>query len=404
MSTNIVLSDVKRKWKVKISNEAAKLSEYLNIVIDYDELNDNNADEEIIDVLCGSIKTSKKDTQETVKILEGMIELNDLILKFNSPSGSSIEELNKLKKKLKKKYNEWKSLNKNNPVYKWLAPDVSALKLTESITDQTTPTGYFYFRDLIEENPTITFVNACKNGYLISVKWLYAYTFPDVYENNCEAFCAACINNHLNIVEWFLKDVDNNIISYISNDIKLLDACCSIKLKNIKVIEFLLDNGLEFSDPIGTCMRAASFGNLEVILLLIKRNLFDYKSNYLLIDNNFVNNNQYIYLMTMIITYPPSCTKFKKKIQNKKENNNLGNLWNMIADIANVYDQQNVFNWIINTSAPNSTIDLNPCSFEKDPYNYHYYRYCTTPKYKKWFKTFRDYKTSPEFPVQKIDY
>jgi len=62
----------------------------------------------------------------------------------------------------------------------------------------------------IHANNDEAFINACENGHIDVVKWLYSLEDkPDIHDKNDEALKLTCKNGHIYVAQWLSTICDD---------------------------------------------------------------------------------------------------------------------------------------------------------------------------------------------------
>jgi hypothetical protein len=137
------------------------------------------------------------------------------------------------------------------------------------------------------------FINACGNGHLNIVSWLYGLDDnPNIHANNDEAFSFACIDGHINIVQW-LYGLDDKPNIHANNDEAFRFAC---EKGHINIVQWLygLDDKPNIHANNDYAFRwSCKNGHINIAQWLYElddktniRNFDDYVFRYACINNN----------------------------------------------------------------------------------------------------------------------
>ena len=250
------LVDPANTWELPIFLPIARLSEYINILLE----DEDSPDTYRITVEAGDVSTATE-TERAIRGLTLLLALSSAIHKFNHPDdGTSTSDLANLKEEIKRYYDEWEECTKDNTVYSWLHPDQDHTKVVLKYSREEGPAGYYRTQDL-PKNLHYEFAGMCKSGNLELAKWLVDWVGINHTFNSAWGFRSACGNGHLELAKWIhgLGDIDVHVV----NDHAFHMACHK---GHLDVMNWLYDFGdidVHYGDHYGFCI-ACQKGHLEV--------------------------------------------------------------------------------------------------------------------------------------------
>lgn len=279
----ITLCDYKHTWKLNVSKDIIKTSQYLNELVGLNSGNDSDdSDEtEMCEVMEGDTTTSEM-THQAIQKLQLLETLDKLVQQFNyPPSETSVQTLQEWKSEIINVFNKWNSLP-DSPIYKWLFPNQM---MVMNVCDEDSPAGWYRTHDL-PSSFRDAFKNECYRGNEQIMKWIYHLEVEDheilfsssyapkknEYLQLFEFFVICCQRGFESIARW-LYDIQNTkpqfVIDIHKYDEQTFRMACMYG--NISIAKWLIDESIRIGSPIdihikkdyafrGACMN----GHLDV--------------------------------------------------------------------------------------------------------------------------------------------